>query len=155
MPWFLKHRQDPDQRVFPAYEFQSSKNRCRRPGGGSLQPQKEVAPPCPIETPITSNQPSNGNSGVRSGSGCRREQKPFGMEGCLMKQQRCTQNSLEVLLWANEDGGVKEADDRALGHQKREGVQTLPGDPVPLMRVNWSDGTTRAMTIRISPQSAL
>ena len=39
-----------------------------------------------------------------------------------MKQQRCTQNSLGVLLWANEDGGVKEADDRALGHKKREGV---------------------------------
>ena len=39
-----------------------------------------------------------------------------------MKQQRCTQNSLGVPLWANEDGGVKEADDRALGHKKREGV---------------------------------
>ena len=118
MPWFFKHRQDPDQRVFPAYEFQSSKNRCRRPSGGSLQPQKEVAPPCPIETPITSNQPFNGNSGVRSESGCRREHKPFGMEGCLMKQQRCTQNSLEGPLWANEDGGVKEADVRALGQKK-------------------------------------
>ena len=151
MPWFLKHRQDTDQRVFPAYEFQSSKNRCLRPGGGSLQPQKEVPPPCPIETPITSNQPFNGNSGVRSESGCRREHKPFGMEGCLMKQQRCTQNSLEGPLWANEDGGVKEADGRALGHKKREGVQTLPGDPPPLMRVIWRYGTPSAPTIRISP----
>ena len=77
-------------------------SRCRRPSGGSLQTQKKVAPPCRIETPITSNQPFNGNSGVRSGSGCRKEHKPFGMEGCLMKQQRCTQNSPEVLLLANE-----------------------------------------------------
>ena len=35
-----------------------------------------------------------------------------------MKQQRCTQNSLEGPLWANEDGGVKEADVRALGQKK-------------------------------------
>ena len=72
-----------------------------------------------------------------------------------MKQRRSIPNSPKVLLWANEDGGVKEADDRALGHKKREGVQTLPGDPTPLMRVIWFYGTTSAPTIRISPQSAL
>ena len=107
MPWFFKHRQDPDQRVFPAYEFQSSKNRCRRPSGGSLQTQKKVAPPCRIETPITSNQPFNGNSGVRSESGCRREHKPSGTGVSLTKQQRCTPSSPEDLLWASDHEDLK------------------------------------------------
>ena len=86
---------------------QSSKNRCRYPYGGCLQPQKGVAPPCLTETPSTSKKPSSGNSGVKQGSGCRREHKPFGTVVFLTKQQRCTPSSPEDLLWASDHEDLK------------------------------------------------
>ena len=43
-----------------------------------------------------------------------------------MKQRRSIPNSPKVLLLESEDGGVKEADDRALGHKKRGGCPDPP-----------------------------
>jgi hypothetical protein len=83
-----------------------SKNRCRRSGGGSLQPQKGT-PPCLPRTTSTSKKPSSGNSVVRQGSGCRREHKPFGTVVFLTKQQRCTPSSPEVLPWASDHEDLK------------------------------------------------
>ena len=89
-------------KVSPPPKSQSSKNCCRYPYGGCLQPQKGVAPPCLTETPTTSNQPSSGNFGVKRGLGCWRGRKRFGMEGCPMKHRRSIQSSPGVLLWAND-----------------------------------------------------
>ena len=86
----------------PPPKFQSSKNRCRCPYGGCLQPEKGVAPPCLTETPTTSNQPSSGNFGVKRGLGCWRGRKRFGMAGCPMKHRRSIQSSPGALLWAND-----------------------------------------------------
>ena len=63
---------------------------------------KKGTPPCLPRTPSTSKKPSSGNSGVRQGSGCRKEHKPCGTVVFLKKQQRCIQNSPEVPLWASD-----------------------------------------------------
>ena len=63
---------------------------------------KKGSPPCLTETPSTSKKPSSENSGVKQGSGCRKERKPSGMVDSLTKQQRCTPSSPEDLLWAND-----------------------------------------------------
>ena len=68
---------------------------------------KKGTPPCLTETPSTSKKPSSGNSGVKQGSGCRREHKPFGTVVFLTKQQRCTPNSPEDLLWASDHEDLK------------------------------------------------
>ena len=91
-------------KVSPPPKSQSSKNRCRYPYGGCLQPQKGVAPPCLTETPTTSNQPSIGNFGEKRGLGCWRGRKRSGMAGCPMKHRRSIQSSPGVLLWANDCG---------------------------------------------------
>ena len=63
---------------------------------------KKGTPPCLPRTPSTSKKPSSGNSGVRQGSGCRKEHKPFGTVVSLTKQQRCTPSSPEDLLWTSD-----------------------------------------------------
>ena len=63
---------------------------------------KKGTPPCLTETPSTPKKPSRVNSGVKQGSGCRREHKPFGTADFLTKQQRCTPSSPEDLLWASD-----------------------------------------------------
>ena len=63
---------------------------------------KKGTPPCLPRTPSTSRKLSRGNFGVKQGSGCRREHKPFGMVVFLKKQQRCIPSSPEVLLWASD-----------------------------------------------------
>ena len=100
---FCAHKRT-DGKVFPSLKSQSSKNRCRYPYGGFLQPQKGVAPPCLTETPTISNQPSRGNFGVKRGLGlgCWRGRKRFGMVGCPRKHRRSIQRSPGVLLWAND-----------------------------------------------------
>ena len=68
---------------------------------------KKGTPPCLPRTPSTSKKPSSGNSGVRQGSGCRKEHKPFGTVVFLTKQQRCTPSSPEDLLWASDHEDLK------------------------------------------------
>ena len=63
---------------------------------------KKGTPPFLPRKPTTSKKPSSGNSGVKQGSGCRREHKPFGTVVFLTKQQRCTPSSPEDLLWASD-----------------------------------------------------
>ena len=63
---------------------------------------KKGTPPCLTEKPSTSKKPSSGNSGVRQGSGCRKEHKLFGTVVSLTKQQRCTPSSPEDLLWTSD-----------------------------------------------------
>ena len=68
---------------------------------------KKGTPPCLPRTPSTSKKPSSGNSGVRQGSGCRKEHKPFGTVVFLTKQQRCTPSSPEDLLWTSDHEDLK------------------------------------------------
>ena len=63
---------------------------------------RKGTPRCLSRTPSTSKKPSSGNSGVKQGSGCRREHKPCGTVVFLMKQQRCTPSSPEDLPWASD-----------------------------------------------------